>query len=859
VPGWPEARSPYTLLDDAQRAREVLVLTYTASLEFFERFALADARALGALVTVVSDALMVHADPVVVRRAGVQYLDARAVCPGGAFHPKLLVVVGDSQARVSIGSGNLTTAGWHGNAETWTVLSADGDGGPDTLRDVVAFLRELADSPIALGAHARPALRRVADELDEIPADEPGPRLLHSLSGPIADQIHPPDSPVTDLALYAPFHDAQLAGVRDLLGRLAPAAWTVFVQPDTVVDGPALQALADERGGRVVWVARRTPSDNGGGARDERYWHGKLAQWRTAGGETWALTGSPNLSRPALLASVREGGNCELAVLSRIDYDLAPAIGDPPPGGVTSLSAPVYDRRSMGGPVLLAATAVAGTVSVELHRALDANGVFERYDAVEDRWTATAPVTGGAARYELDIAAAPIGHALRVRTETDAVSNEVFVSDPRRIARRQQHAVGKVRAAPEDVVRDMLGNQLLADLDQLRPHLLSVGAIVRVPRPGDDDPPGAGGGDESPLPARPASGQTLEEYIEHCDPVLGRRMTEFALVLPALPGIGDALDDEHGTLDSDTDEDATDDGDEPPTRTVATELRSKSRGERERFRWFVERLIERSPRYPMVVRTLAARMLLHAIAARLWREDQWPALLADALRALAAGGDEPRPQELQTAGSVAAVGLALLRTDVPRVSRRDERQQRYESVAHAVSGLLAHRDAHQVQTLAAELPGRLAGAAGVLAAERAVEEALHPPRGVTRAVRLLAAERDIAAHERGEATVVIDEPIVGLPEPTLMLALRLAEDAGPIFARGVTVENQPVLAAWCAPWFAAERIGKAGPWGRAWKLGPHQTLGVIDRADLPRADVRWSAGGERPPEIRDLLALAEDD
>src|SRR3954464_15383208 len=88
----PEARSPYALLDDVQRAREVLVLTYTASLEFFERFALADARALGALVTVVSDALMVHADPVVVRRAGVQYLDARAVCPDGAFHPKMLVI-----------------------------------------------------------------------------------------------------------------------------------------------------------------------------------------------------------------------------------------------------------------------------------------------------------------------------------------------------------------------------------------------------------------------------------------------------------------------------------------------------------------------------------------------------------------------------------------------------------------------------------------------------------------------------------------------------------------------------------------------------------------------------------------------
>ena len=56
MPASLEARSPATLLDEVERAREVLVLTYTAALDFFERFALADARALGALVTVVSDA-----------------------------------------------------------------------------------------------------------------------------------------------------------------------------------------------------------------------------------------------------------------------------------------------------------------------------------------------------------------------------------------------------------------------------------------------------------------------------------------------------------------------------------------------------------------------------------------------------------------------------------------------------------------------------------------------------------------------------------------------------------------------------------------------------------------------------------
>jgi hypothetical protein len=41
-------------------------------------------------------------------------------------------------------------AGWHANAETWTILRADEAEGPETVRDVAAFLRALgalADRP----------------------------------------------------------------------------------------------------------------------------------------------------------------------------------------------------------------------------------------------------------------------------------------------------------------------------------------------------------------------------------------------------------------------------------------------------------------------------------------------------------------------------------------------------------------------------------------------------------------------------------------------------------------------------------------------------------------------------------------
>ncbi|MEJ7786937.1 MAG: hypothetical protein WKF96_19220 [Solirubrobacteraceae bacterium] len=863
----PEARSPYALLDEVDRARDVLVLTYTASLEFFERFALSSARSLGALVTVVSDATMVRGDPVVVRRAGVQYRDARAVCPGAtAFHPKLLVAVGDGQARVAIGSGNLTLAGWHANAETWTVLRADGGHGPDTLHEVAGFLRALASSDIAFSAQTPDALLRVANELYGLSADEPGPKLMHSLDAPIVDQLPAVHGPVDELVLYAPFHDGQLRGTRRLLDVLQPTALTVFVQPDTVVDGPALQMLVAERGGRLAWVDRRPPRGDGSRGRDERYWHGKLVQWRTAAGETWALTGSPNLSRPALLAAVGDGGNCELAVLSRIDHDMAPTAGDPPESGIAMLTGPSETRDGHRGPVLLAAMSIAGTVAVQLHRRLAESGTFERYDTAADRWTAAAPVNLGADRYDLDVSQAPVGQALRLRTNSGLLSNEIFVADPARLARRQVRAIGAVRSSPEDVALHGLGRQLLDDIDQLRAHLLAVGATVRGVGGGTGPAGESAGGprDDDDTPARPASGQSLEDFLEACDPVLGRRMTEFALVLPALPGVGAALDDEVGTLDTDTDTetDSTETDEEPEGgRALTEQVRDLSRDEQRRYRGFVERLVKRSPGYGLVIRALAARTLLHSIAAQLWPEGEWPDLLADVLRSLALPGDEATEWERRAAGSVAAVGLALLRTHVPKMSQRDERQLRYAAATRALQGLLADRDPEQVALLTGELPGPLEGPAGADTVERVIEEALYPPRGIDRAVWLLAEEQDVEARPCGSATIVLVEPLGGLPEPQLVGALRLADETGPVFARALTKEDRPALAAWCAPWLAVEKGTKVGKsMTRVWKLGPGQTLHMFSgQATMPRADITVPAGGPRPAEVVELLALADED
>jgi hypothetical protein len=95
----------------------------------------------------------------------------------------------------------------------------------------------------------------------------------------------------------------------------------------------------------------------------------------------------------------------------------------------------------------------------------------------------------------------------------------------------------------------------------------------------------------------------------------------------------------------------------------------------------------------------------------------------------------------------------------------------------------------------------------------------------------------------------------------LILALRFADETGPVFARATTSEGRPVVAAWCAPWLAVERAGKTGlAFGRAWKLAKGRTLHAIDLlAELPRADVAWNAGQPPAEQVTDLLALAAEE
>lgn len=848
----PEIRSPFSLLDEVEEADELMILSYTTSLDFFERFALSHARALGAVVTVVSDATMVRADPFLVRRAGAAYLDARAVCPGGAFHPKLLVLVGDEQVRVGIGSGNLTMAGWHGNAELLTVLRGGPGGGPATIAEVSGFLRRLASSPVVLSPGGAEALGRVATRIEGFALEESGPRLVDNLEAPIIDAL--PERHAEELICLAPFFDAGLTALQRLLQRFSPSQFSVLAEAKTSVDGKKLADLIAREGGNLRWILD-----------EDRFHHGKLIEGSDDEGR-WSLTGSPNISGAALLASVAGGGNCELALLSEPEASLSPPSCSRPGSAALALHFEGSDEEpDLGNVLLLAALRKQDVVHLFFHRRVEVGGRIEAYGTGLDTWQRIAELESGDDRYAVDAALVPVGTAVRVLFENGETSNEVFVTDLARATRPQMDPVGRVRASPADVAADGLGGQLLADVEELRAHLLRVGTLVPVAG-GEGEAQEDDGDEASGAPmARPAPGQDLEDYMAACDPVLGREMTEFALVLPAIPGLDGDFDEAASGFDEDLEDDeaveqgAAEDG--SAEARLAEVLAELPGSERERWRRWVEKLVTRAPHLPLIVATLALRSVLHGIAAEIWSEEKAEAVLAEAAKGLAARRDEPTPAERTAAGSLAAIAVTWLRAGVERLSVRSEDTLLYEGVVEGVGPLLAFRDRDQIVALAGTMPAPEAGFGWVDACEQVAEEIEHPPGGAEMAVRMLSDEYGLEA-EVGDGNVIeLLGPVPPRAEPRLCLALGLSRDDGPVCALGSFANGTRVAAVWSAPHLVIEKRRGARRWGDLYPLPPSLSplnyTGPDD--ELPRPRLSWQGADPPPPPASELLALADVD
>lgn len=588
------------LLPDAE---EVLVLTYTCDLSFFEDVCLREAQAVRARTTILFDADQLTAGP---RRPGpADYLALPVVCRGGgAFHPKLVVIAAETDAVVAIGSGNATESGWHHNAEVWTLLRGEGSTVPALFHSLADWLRRLPER-VWLEDIGRDRLERVAELLTARPA-ETGPDqpvLVTTAPRPVIDQLPVPAAPVTSLSVAAPFFDPKAAALRRLIDRFdAEQVHLLLTRGVQCVPQTLTEAVTQLPAARVS-----TPVSS-------RYHHGKVVEW-WSGDQGWALTGSANCSQAALTLPMASGGNCELGVLTPI---AAPVVNDVPaneidPADLTELRPrdPTRpDRAASRTPLrVLGVRATADRVEVTVLVGddpapawLSVNGLRMPHGRSAGRLHvyAAAPDPGWTPVAEAQATAS-------VSTEAGIEFHDVIVTDVTAALSRIDRPSPLEDRSLAEVVADPA---YTAALFEALTHLARV-------RP-----------DQLPPAPQAARRRRVEERIRTAvGPALLRFSLGLAEARRTVPADHDLFDDPEPAEPTPT---STQTGAEAAAapEAVATILDGLTERQRNRLRQDVGRLVKASDRWPLPAQLAVSRLILLLVAGGLWPDPlDWSDLL----------------------------------------------------------------------------------------------------------------------------------------------------------------------------------------------------------------------------------------
>ena len=685
---------PFLLAEEAHgdhQATDAVFLTFNADPGFFEARILGACLTAGARVCLLADGPVWNPDPYATKHAGREY-HIGLVTRSGAFHPKLVLLVGPKRALVAVGSGNVTMGGWQHNAETWTILRGDLTEAPAVMAEVADVLDEIAGEGV--DSLAAESLTRASGQLRAFLGGcakrvDSGHRILSSTSGAIVGQL--PSTKADDLRIYAPFHDESARGVAALVDSLRPRRVTVMVQPGwTVLNPSALERVL--RDAQVDWTIVEDAEMRG--LVRPRYRHGKLIEWTTSGGQTFALTGSPNLSYAALCAP-RGSGNTEIAILSPVAESLFPpsapvGLADVPRVRIPSPEAQGASNRA-SGPILLSAVVGDEHLALTLNRPLSSAGVLELSLRGEspDVWSTLAEVPADSLTPVVILPdPVPANSRVRLRTTgvdgTDSPGALVFVTNAASARRRH---VMTIRSRTADITpADLLGSDL-AIIDALARDLADLAGDLAASKP----PPAASNPDGTPGQPESSKDTDASDWLWCQDQATahhGRHLAAFGLGMPVPPSVLDSerlawedtlVEDGEAGLPDDTAEAVDADPDvgevarvEPPDHT----------GDHAALRGARRRRIAKWAGWINAV-PVASSLIVLRLTLVWWSAGDWEAddpephrVVATMLRALA-GRDTRHVKELEErVASLGVVALTMMRDRVD-ASRHDENSMRF--------------------------------------------------------------------------------------------------------------------------------------------------------------------------------------
>ncbi len=305
-----------------------IFLTYTLNLNFYEQIiASALDRAGCANILIIADPDG-YAGALDMGVRSVTGVGRRYLCVPlprarqGVQHAKLFFMVGPKHGRMLLGSGNLTLHGYSHNLELYSSFDYKAENDSDDARYPFIQAWQLIDQLEQDGqfpATARQQLQNIREKTPwlKIPAQEPEDfHIWHNHEQTIWDQLQRwrraqglINQPIKSLQVFSPYYDGDFGALRKLSDELIPSKVDLHFSPSTTnLDGKNLGKDPELLQGIEL---HSLMADRANPKQGKRQLHAKAMIGVESEG-VWCISGSANLTRPALLKTWAHGGNLEL-------------------------------------------------------------------------------------------------------------------------------------------------------------------------------------------------------------------------------------------------------------------------------------------------------------------------------------------------------------------------------------------------------------------------------------------------------------------------------------------------------------------------------------------------------------------
>ncbi len=290
-----------------------LLTTYNFEVGFFESFILNSLFSIGVKkVSVFADGRRLAEALENVRESfiGKRYV-VNPIRLDAAFHPKLILLLGQNAAKLYVSSANLTTSGICINNEIVNEFVFDANH-PENLKVIsqaISFFEKL--DTLSYGQD-----RGLFDEIRNLPYYgmnnvNQSLYLLDSIDEPLLDQIQRIIQTANEIDIAVPYCDNGVSVIEELINRFPNADIRVWLQ-----NGKSRFPMWKSEDRRFAIMPYRTISSvyDGKTCENERFYHGKVFRFKNAE-KSFVVYGSANCTNSAFALSHKNGGNIECDIL----------------------------------------------------------------------------------------------------------------------------------------------------------------------------------------------------------------------------------------------------------------------------------------------------------------------------------------------------------------------------------------------------------------------------------------------------------------------------------------------------------------------------------------------------------------